>query len=1115
MNPLVNISKITPPTLPKILRRPRLQNLLEKHKDKKLILILGRAAQGKTTLVASYVKTSKTPSAWITLEKEDSHPFPLFYAIVKSLQQVLKEIDFSHLLSLPLRPTEKRAEIPLFREWTCSLFALISSPLRIILDGLDRLSPDAPAFKFLQILIENAPPNIRLILLSREMPPLSLEFQHLKIRQGAFVLTDEELAFTPNEIGEFFRKIRGISFDADRLRKIYSATEGWVGGLILLAESLDEFPEPRRGKFISDELPPRFEREVFQYFAKEIFSSQPERVQKFLIKSSMIDLIEPDFMRDFIGAEDAGEILRGLVRRNLFVHSIYMEEKWLFRYHQLFRDFLKVRFKSAIKEEERQSLFLKAGHLCEKRGEIENALKYFLEAKAYPQAGSIIGQLGMNLLQSGRKEDLSQWILAFPEEFIQENPWLLFYRTLTRRYLGGREDVVALQKAYSLFKQKGDRRGILTSLAHLIEASIYIGMHLIPLERLVEEGEAILQSSEMNEYPHEKAMLWYFLGLGHILGDGDIHKGILACQNAYLISRQVKDLTLQGYALTFSALGYGYVGEFSLANETFKKLEKIIEKTALPDLKASNLMVACILACYQGDFASAQGLLEKLQDEVEKYGFLSISPWIYEISGYLSLCREDFPKAEEIGKQSLSLTTTLGNDFFRALALRFLGMVYLHRGDFKKAREVTEQSIEALTQKVPSRYQLQEVKILRGLIGYHLKNYRDGERKVEEALEYFQEISSHNSEAEAHFVLALLEGKRGKDEEAALHLQRGFKIAEEKKYDHFFFLGRKYLSKVCLLALELKVARAMGYAVHLLSTRLSSAAEEGLEKIMNHPDSNIREKAQQIRRAIHRAKAPPLGIETLGGFQVFRGDSPMPEKEWDRNQPKKLLKAIVSYDSPRIPKEILLEILWPEENPATAGKNLKTTLQRLRKSLEPLLHKKFGSSYVHLHDNFVFLDPELVNVDVVQFLSHLQKGEEKENKGDGKGALSSYTEAMEIYKGDFLPEETHASWADLKREELKEKYIKFLNHMAELYEKQGASNKAIAWYKRAIQADPLLEEGYRSLMTLYSGKGMLNEALKTYEACKKALEGRLNSEPDPLTNSLYQKIVEKLKPAWA
>jgi len=48
-----NISKITPPHLPQILIRPRLLNFIEKNKDKKLILILGQAAQGKSTLAAS------------------------------------------------------------------------------------------------------------------------------------------------------------------------------------------------------------------------------------------------------------------------------------------------------------------------------------------------------------------------------------------------------------------------------------------------------------------------------------------------------------------------------------------------------------------------------------------------------------------------------------------------------------------------------------------------------------------------------------------------------------------------------------------------------------------------------------------------------------------------------------------------------------------------------------------------------------------------------------------------------------------------------------------------------------------------------------------------------
>ncbi len=73
------------------------------------------------------------------------------------------------------------SEMAFFREWAHLLYELIPHPIQIIIDGLDRLSPDAPAFKLLQILVEEVRPNINVIMLSREVPPSSLEFQHLKL----------------------------------------------------------------------------------------------------------------------------------------------------------------------------------------------------------------------------------------------------------------------------------------------------------------------------------------------------------------------------------------------------------------------------------------------------------------------------------------------------------------------------------------------------------------------------------------------------------------------------------------------------------------------------------------------------------------------------------------------------------------------------------------------------------------------------------------------------------------------------------------------------------------------------------------------------------------------
>jgi two-component SAPR family response regulator len=133
-----------------------------------------------------------------------------------------------------------------------------------------------------------------------------------------------------------------------------------------------------------------------------------------------------------------------------------------------------------------------------------------------------------------------------------------------------------------------------------------------------------------------------------------------------------------------------------------------------------------------------------------------------------------------------------------------------------------------------------------------------------------------------------------------------------------------------------------------------------------------------------------------------------------------------------------------------------------------------------------------------------------QKRGEEKKALSLFTEAQEIYKGEFLQEDLYSPWAESKREELRNKYIELLYQTAHLHERQGSFKKAIDCYKKVIQADPLLEESYQKLMTLYSHKGLDNEALRIYEDCKKVLKKELKTEPDLTTTAIYNKIMEKM-----
>jgi LuxR family maltose regulon positive regulatory protein len=1107
MKPAVSVSKITPPRLPQVLHRRRLIKRLEKNKGKRLVLMLGQAAQGKSTLAASYLATSKTPCAWVNLTKDDSDPANLYYSIVHALQRVMKDRDLSELLSYPSVSMGPREETPLYREWTQAVFEHISASIQIVLDALDRLSPDASSLKLLQVMVSEAPPHIHLFLLSREVP--FIEIEELKIKQEALVLNNEDLAFSLDEVKAFFREIKGISIPSRALRRIHQVTEGWAGGLILLSETLEGLPDDLREKYVLEDMPDPFERETFQYFGEQILSSQPAAIQDFLMKSSILDIVEPGFLMDFIETEGTTEVLHEHVRKNLFVQSTYDERKgWVFRYHPLFKGFLRAKFRSEIVEEERRALYFKAGFLYEQRAELEEAVNFYLEAKAYDRAASIIERIGIAFLKMGRTGDLDNWLRALPAELVQENPWLLFYLAMVTRFTRVQENIQNLQRAFSLFSDQGNLRGQFLSQAFLIEGLIIRGHDPIPIGLLLEQAEMLLQPSNTDLFPYERALLWCQLGFGLTVRGGNPRRGFWACQNAYLIAKQLGDLPLQVNSLVNAVQALNWLGEFALADEKSKELEKLVQKHPSPGVRQLYHTARCESALFRGDLEQARELIQLAQSEAERHGLTYLHPitLIYDLllRPHLGQYRE----AEEIGKRLVSFADSMDNWLNNGLALLYLGRSFYFEGEYRKAQDFVEKSFQLLSSdEARSEYHLYLIYVLGGFISCHLQVGGRAEENLQEALNHFTDLSSFVA-ADAHFAMALLKRSQAKTEKAAAHLEAGLKIGREKGLGHFTFTSPPDLLKICMLSLELEVQGVIEYAAYLLSTCLASLAQDELGLLALHPSSKIREKAAEIRRKIHRSRVPRLRIETLGGFRVLRGDTPIEEKEWQGSQPKSLLKAIASHGSKNVHKDLLIEDLWTEGNPLAGEKNFKVTLHRLRKALEPAMDQSFGSSYIHLKDNFLYLDEDLCDIDVNRFLSLINEGQAKEKDGDVSGALSLYAEAMEIYTGEFLPEELYAPWAELRKEELRRTYMDLLFKAAQLHESRGALKKAISCYKKAIHTDPLLEDAYQRLMVLYSQQGRHNEAIKVYEQCRRVLRDGLDAEPDHITTALHKRIVK-------
>jgi DNA-binding SARP family transcriptional activator len=203
-----------------------------------------------------------------------------------------------------------------------------------------------------------------------------------------------------------------------------------------------------------------------------------------------------------------------------------------------------------------------------------------------------------------------------------------------------------------------------------------------------------------------------------------------------------------------------------------------------------------------------------------------------------------------------------------------------------------------------------------------------------------------------------------------------------------------------------------------------------------------------------------------------------------------------------------MEDLWPDNDPRAGEKNLKVTLHRLRKALEPAIHKEYGSFYLHLKENQVSLDPSLCTIDSEEFTHLIKLGSEQESRQNIKKAIQFYTRAVDLYTGDFLGDDPYLSFAEDQRGELRKTFIDVLFSLARLHEKQGKVKSAIKYYQKIVKTEPVMEEAYQKMMTLYGACGMRNAAVKTYQDLEKMLKSQYQCEPDRATQSIYRKIVE-------
>jgi LuxR family maltose regulon positive regulatory protein len=410
--PILAIKLYVPPPPPRVVIRSRLIEQLNEGLHRKLTLVSASAGSGKSTLVSGWIQGCRRPAAWLSLDEGDSDPARFLAYLVAALRTVVPDVGDGVLgmLHSPQPPPIESMLTALLNELTA-----LPKGVVLVLDDYHVVDSE-PVDQALAFLLEHLPPQMHLVIATREDPPLPLA--RLRARGQLTEVRAADLRFTPSEAAEFLNRVMSLDLSAEDITALETRTEGWIAGLQLAALSI-------QGRSDAASFIQAFtgsHRFVLDYLVEEVLQRQPPRARSFLLQTAILDKLCGPLCDAVTGQKHGKGTLERLERGNLFVVPLDDERRW-YRYHHLFADVLQAHLLDE-QPDQMPVLHRRASEWYEDNGSRSDAIRHALCAEDFEWAADLIERAGLMTEESSQSATWLRWTRALPDEMIRSRPVL-------------------------------------------------------------------------------------------------------------------------------------------------------------------------------------------------------------------------------------------------------------------------------------------------------------------------------------------------------------------------------------------------------------------------------------------------------------------------------------------------------------------------------------------------------------------------------------------------------------------------------------------------------------------------------------------------------------------
>lgn len=1079
----VQIAKVQrPPLRDETLRRDRLLNWLHAKIHSRVVLLTAEAGYGKTTLLADFSRRTRLRTLWYRLDEQDRDWISVMNHLVVAGREVhpgfatataglLREIS-------PGGPNRDAIVDTFIRE----LSELGHEGAIVIIDDFHVVDASAEIRHVMRQLIARAPERVTFVFASRRPP--SIPMARLRALGEVVELTTGDLRFDEAETEQLFRETYRRPLDADVLVDLGSRTEGWAASLQLVQTALRDRSAVEIRTFIRNLT--GAQGDLYDYLAEEVVGEQDAATQQFLMRTSILQVVDPERSGVVTGVEadagrrhiEAAERLGLLSRRGSGATLAH-------RYHPLVRDFLQDRLRREIGERGLIDLHRQVAMWADSRD-------WRLAAFHYGAAGDL---------------DAVRRVLTAAIQTIMSTGEYELAESLIDQYAPSDHDVV-----YEVIRSRMDvLRGDLDRATERARTAFDLA------DTLPEALRAPIQLNWMSVAgvsgnAAEAARVANYLQADNLGDKGwrDIPRALLLVlessleggveNSGRLLRRMARNQSGEGqtHLLGITELNLGNVFRSQSnplgAREAAEKAVEALSKSSRGHEVASARQLHAWACAALGDFGGAE---EELRESVNSSHVLERGEGLIEWAE-VHVWFGDANRAIELLDDAFEYVETLSDvlDWWRVVA----AFAQIRLRNFELARKLLKDSpLDQMTLQTA----LKARKLAASAALAALERSETSGPLVESAVEL-----AHRQGATLWESFVRLVGSQRDFQQLDRELRRLLRsqpwtvsMAADWLVPSLGNLDNSNRER-----LGIEILRRPERWRDALRLQLDAADGSAIEAARLLDDIGETEDVPRLRAFAKRARArgasPHLGkglarrlarrvfVEDQGRVIIRVGEREIQGTEV-RRKVLALLCFLLTRPGFSATRDAVLEAMWPDLEPEVAVNSLNQTIYFLRRVFEDSYKEDLSPGYVHHASDVLWLDPELVDSRTA-VCRRLLRSIGVDPDPDAVEELSN------AYLGKFALDFAYDDWAGAYRDSLHASYLEVVEAASTHDTKTGHFGRAIRIVQRAIEVDPDADDLEASLLRLYQVTGSHAAAAEQYSHYSTSLRRDLGIDPPPL-----------------